>query len=378
LKILLFISHSSNLTGGGEDDFAKLLKYFSNKYVIYTIFPSGKRCEEYIKYSTKYLKVKGSVFPFTKFSLKAYIGFFYRNFNKIFAIYNFIRKNGKIDLCYLNSSVCFIDAIPVVLLKIPYILSVKEKINPKIISNIIFYFYKKTAAKILTISEFLKNEITIRTKRSDIGVIYSTIEEEYFENVINKKKLNKDRKKDNSFKILNIGSIYPLKGQHVLAEVLIKMNDKNISVELIGSIINCKYYSKIFNFIKINNLSDRFKYVGELNKFDLINKILDSDCIVITSKEEGQSLVILESLFLEKPIISTKVGVSTEIIENKINGILYDYGDIDCLCESIEKLKNDKELYLKILENCKSTYSKYFNSRITMLNYESIFKEFFN
>jgi glycosyltransferase involved in cell wall biosynthesis len=375
LKNLLLISHSSNLTGGGEDDFVKLLKHFHNKYIIYTIFPTGNRSDEYKKYSEKYLEVKGSVFPFTKFRFTEYIRFFYRNISKIFAICKFVKNNKSIDLCFLNSSVCFMEAIPLVLLKIPYILSVKEKINPKIIRNIIFYFYKKTAKKIITISKFLKNEIIEITDRKDVEIIYSTIEEKYFEEIFNKCRIDEKAKMDIRFKVLNIGSIYQMKGQDILIEALLSMKTKNILVEFVGNIIDKEYYLKMYDAILKKSIKDCVSFLGELNKSELIQKIIDSDCIVLTSKEEGQSLVLLEALYLEKPIITTNVGVVSEVIKDNINGLLYNFGDVTKLCELILKLRSDKMLYNKISSNCKKTYNDNFNSEISIMKFEKIFEE---
>ncbi|MCX6164367.1 MAG: hypothetical protein NTU73_05820, partial [Ignavibacteriae bacterium] len=181
MKTLLLISHSSNMTGGSEDEFQKLLIYLSGKYKIYTIFPKGYRSEIFKKYSDKFLEIDLRLFPFTKFRFKEYLGYFRRNFKKIIAIYKFIKNNNDINLCFVNSSVCLIEIIAIVLSRKPYLLSVKEKINPFLPRKIIYYFYGQTALKILTISKFLQNEIEIHTKRKDIEIIYSTIDENSFE-----------------------------------------------------------------------------------------------------------------------------------------------------------------------------------------------------
>ncbi|MCX6164397.1 MAG: glycosyltransferase, partial [Ignavibacteriae bacterium] len=174
------------------------------------------------------------------------------------------------------------------------------------------------------------------------------------------------------FKILNIGSIYPLKGQHVLIKVLSRLKDQNISVEFVGRIVDKEYFSEINKSVNNFVLSNVITFLGELNKKDLVKKILESDCIVITSKEEGQSLVILEALFIEKLIITTKVGITNEIIKNNFNGLLYDFNDVDTLCNLILKLKNDNIFYNFIKSNCKNTYIYNFNSEVTMEQYEKI------
>jgi len=376
MKTLLFITHSSNITGGGEDDYQKLLLHFKDKYKIFTIFPNGPRGAEIKEYSDKYLEISSSVFPFTKFDFIGYLKFFKNNCKKIFKIYSFLKENRNIDLCFVNSSVCFLETLPFIYLKIPYVLSVKENIQPKFIRKLIFLVYKNSAKKILTISRFLKEKIINVTKRKDIEIIYSTINEIEFEeirkNCINEISNNENRK----FRILNIGSVQKLKSQHVLLEAAKMINKVDIKVELAGGISSPKYYKYLEKQIMGNkDLSDRVTYIGELKKKELIKKIIESDCIVITSKEEGQSLVLLESLYLEKPVITTNVGIVGEIIKNGENGLIYDYGDSVKLSNLLTKLITDKAFYESIQKNCRNTYVQNFNSEVMINKYEKVFNE---
>lgn len=374
MKSILFISHSSNI-GGGEEDFLKLLKYFNRKYNIVSIYPFGKNSNAFREYSNQYYEINGFVFPFSKFSFKGYIKFFIINIKYFCSIYNFIKKNKPINLCYLNSSVCFFYVIFLKLFKIPYVLSIKEKINPYFVSKIIYLLYKKTAKKIYTISEFLKEDFINKTGRKDLKIIYSTLDTNYFQNII--KEISFSKKEKENFNIINIGHIYPLKGQHLLVEALSRLSGKNICVEFIGRIIDDKYFSKIKKIISNYSLSNICKFSGELEKKDVIHKLFKSDCVIITSKEEGQSFALLEALYTEKPVITSKVGVASEIIVNEKNGIFYDFNNIDSLCTAIMKLMNDKEMYMQIKGNCRRTYNTYFNSDISMSKWEKEFSSFF-
>ncbi|MBI5401964.1 MAG: glycosyltransferase family 4 protein [Ignavibacteriae bacterium] len=372
MKTILLISQSSSLSGGGEEDFLKLLKQLQKKFRIISIFPEGERVSEYAKYSDISLTVKGMVFPFSAFRLKSYVGFFIRNFRKIYKIYYFLKKNGPVDLCFANSSVCFPDLVPVVLLKIPYIVSVKEKINPVLIRKLIFIFYKKTSIKILTISNYLRNIISKENNLKSIEVIYSALDEKDY--IKYSDKLNLSKIRDGNFSILNIGSIYPLKGQKVLIDALYRISSDSVTVDFIGQVVNHRYYEELKNLVKIYSLDRRVTFLGEMMRNDVIRKIDEADCIVITSKEEGQSMVVLESLLMEKPLITTKVGISLEIIKDGENGLTYNYGNPEELSNTIVKLKNDKDLYNRIAKNSKKTYLDNFNNEKSLYKYEEIIR----
>ena len=375
MKKLLLISHSSNI-GGGEEDFLKLLMHFYGKFEILSVFPKGKNAELFKKYSDKFLEIEGYVFPFTEFKLKEYIKFFLKNLKDIFKVNKFIKDNKRIDLCFVNSSVCFLNVIPLILNKIPYVLSVKELINPLFIRKLIYFFYGKTVLKIVTISKFLKNEIAIASGRNDIEIVYSTLDTKYFNQVSNGISAISSVNNGSRFKIVNIGHIYGLKGQHILVEALLNLRQYNITVEFIGRVIDAKYYSKINRIIEKHKLSEKINFTGELSKTEVIREIVNSDCVVVTSEQEGQSFVILESLYLGKPLITTKVGVAPEIIDDGINGLLFDFENMESLSFAIKRLIEDKNCYERLKSNCKITYEKFFDSENTLEKWNEIIKRY--
>lgn len=336
--------------------------FLHGKYEILSVFPKGKYGEHFKKYSDKYREIEGYIFPFTGFNLKQYIKFFLKNSKDVFNICKFIKENRKIDLCFVNSSVCFLNVIPVIFHRIPYILSVKELINPVLIRKIIYFLYGKTVLKIITISKFLQNEIGKVTGKNNIEIVYSTIDTDYFDQVIEEERATSPLIEDKVFKIVNIGHIYRLKGQHMLVEAISKLKVYNISVELIGRVIDQNYYSELTDFINKNRLNGKISFTGELNKKDVIKSILKSDCVIVTSEQEGQSFVILESLYLSRPLVTTKVGIAPEVISDGINGLLFEYGNIESLTSALRRIIDDRKCYEKIKGNCKISYNKYFGS----------------
>ena len=59
-----------------------------------------------------------------------------------------------------------------------------------------------------------------------------------------------------------------------------------------------------------------------------------SDCGLFFSKAEGYGVSLIEALACQLPVISTKVGIATEVVEDGRNGLLIDVDDI----ESLERL----------------------------------------
>jgi len=365
------ISHSSNLTGGGEDDFFRLIKYFSEKYYIVSVIPEGPRAEQFVKYSNEYLIIRDIIFPFLGFNIKKYINYLRISFLKIFKLIPFFKKHKDCKICFVNSSVCMLEVILLDLLNIPFVISIKEKIEPGFVRKIYYKYLNRNAKKIIVISDFLKNEFENEVSSKKISKIYSTIEEEYYLEIKQNTVLVK---KDDIYEIVCIGNIYPLKNQKLLVEAVSKSKYVNkIRIKFIGKVLDKKYYEHML--LKINEVKDNeiiFEFTGEKNKEEVIKQILNTFCIVITSKQEGMSIVLLESLFLEKPVVTTNVGIVPEIIINEYNGIILKNDSPQELANAIDELIDNNNLYVKIKENCLNTFLKNFKLEKYLKEHENV------
>lgn len=108
---------------------------------------------------------------------------------------------------------------------------------------------------------------------------------------------------------------------------------------------------------------------------DIEHEFRTSAISLLTSKFEGQSLVILESLACGCPVISyaTKYG-PRDMIQDNINGKLIEYNNINALSEAIiELLNNPKKI--EILSNNSSIILENYNDNKFMENWITLFNE---
>lgn len=367
MKSLLLISHSSNLTGGGEDDFFRLLKYLSRKYSIISVFPPGPRLDSYIKYSGLYCIIPDGIFPFEKMNIKKYLYYIYISIKKIKIFYKFIKiYKNEIGIAFVNSSVCLAEIFVLNIFKIPYVLSVKEKIDPFFVRYFIYLYYRNTAKKIIFISNFLQKTFFSMFKFPKSKIIYSAVDNDEYEKIKLKIIKNDEVKKIKTseyFSIVSIGAIWPQKNQSLLIKSIEYLNPEyKIQMKIIGRVTD-KLYFKYLKKIKDKYQTDkcRVNFLGELNKENVIKEIFLSDCVVITSIQEGLSLVLVETLFVNKPLITTKVGIVEEVIEDNINGIILENPKPNILAEKINYLYENEYARKYISSNCKETFRKYFN-----------------
>lgn len=370
METILFVSHSSSLTGGGEEDFLRLLKFFHGKYDLIGIFPEGDKVREYKNYVSEYLIIPNRMFPFTKLSPKRYAGYLLRGFSKIKLIQSFLAKK-KIDLAYIHSSVCLYEAYAMVSLKIPFVIAIREFINPVFVRDKIYEYYMKHAKKIIVISGLLKKEFArLNRNVNNVELIYLAIEPaNEFEAADN-----------NEITILNIGNIMPQKGQSIVIEAISKIENpvKKVTLKIIGESVDEVYFKHLKSIVKKNNLSETVIFTGGLPREKVLAEISNADMIIISSFQEGFGLVLLEALSMKKPVISTKVGIVPEVITDNENGLLYDYRNPDMLYEKINLLLNDHALNKKISFNGYMTYKGRFDLGESLRKHEDLFRSILN
>jgi glycosyltransferase involved in cell wall biosynthesis len=89
-----------------------------------------------------------------------------------------------------------------------------------------------------------------------------------------------------------------------------------------------------------------------LNKWtnNALVKMKQSDIVVIPSIAESFSLIAIEAMSQGALIISTKCGGPESIITDGVDGILVEKKNPDALCQAIQKVINNPELYSKLRE----------------------------
>lgn len=358
------ISHSSKATGGGEDDFLKLMNFFNGKYRILSVMPEGERCSVYKKLSVKSLVVPDYMFPFEKFSLKKYIFYFYNSISKLRLLSGFIRENKTdIDVCFVNSSACLAEIFVLNMLRVPYVLSVKEIINPVFARKALYGYFNRTAQKIILISQYLKSLFIECTGSDKTEIIYSSVDEDMF--LSHSEKYTPNTTADSgTFRIISIGGIQPLKNQmHLIKAVSRYEGDRTLEIVLAGKVIDEDYFGKLQAAARrINNSKVKIIFAGELEKPETIKALCGADCAVITSLSEGMSIVAAEALLLGKPVISTPVGVIPEVITDGYNGFIVDPDAPEGLLGCIERLSSDSILYGNLAGNCRKSYFDFFSN----------------
>ena len=138
----------------------------------------------------------------------------------------------------------------------------------------------------------------------------------------------------------------PKRGIHLV--ILGKGEEK----ERLEKQIDCLQMSKFIHLLGFKN--NVFSYVTNA-KF-----------LVLTSKYEGFSMVILEALFAGTPVVSFDCETGPgELVQNEHNGLLVKNQDFKALQDAIERMVDDSQLYYLCKENAKTSVSSFSNEKIS-------------
>ena len=142
----------------------------------------------------------------------------------------------------------------------------------------------------------------------------------------------KKTKEDEIVRFLFIGRIMKEKGieEYLKAAEYITNKYSNVEFLILGPFEEERYKDEILN---LNN--SKIKYLGISE--DVRNQVKEVDCIINPTYHEGMSNVLLEGAAMGKPLIATNIPGCKEIVEDGVNGYLFEPKNTQKLIEKIEQ-----------------------------------------
>ncbi|WP_163117107.1 glycosyltransferase [Bacillus subtilis] len=144
--------------------------------------------------------------------------------------------------------------------------------------------------------------------------------------------------KHNEINFVNMGRLSPEKDQEKLIRAFSQLINKYQNLKMKLYIIGDGILKGTLNdLVETLGLEESVIFTGQMkNPFFLINK---ADCFVLSSNHEGQPMVLLETLVLNKPIIATDIAGSRSILEDGYGTLAPN--DVDGLFSKMEKFVLD-------------------------------------
>lgn len=135
----------------------------------------------------------------------------------------------------------------------------------------------------------------------------------------------------------------------LLPELIVKLEKKAVhyALNIVGS---GEYEKDIIKFVNDSNLHSKISFFGKLSRKELLLFLNNQDIYLNLSDFEGTSLTMLEAMARGCVPVVTNVSGVDDFIENMINGMVSEIGDIENIADNILFLDNNRdklEIYSK-------------------------------
>lgn len=239
-----------------------------------------------------------------------------------------------IDIVHTNSLTHIIGARLAEQIKKPHVWHIREALRDHYnleYDNVLLYrCCLKRTKKIICISEYIRNAY----KRILLGVSVQVLYDGF--NIDNYVIDNGYVRSKDTFIIIICGIIQRGKGQleavKAVKYLIEKYDVRNIRLQIVGDYFG-EYGETILNYIKENELGNYIELIPFQN--DLRELRRKADIALMCSRNEALGRVTIESMLSENLVIGANAAGTTEIIEDKGTGYLYEPGNIKDLSEKI-------------------------------------------
>ncbi len=324
--------------GGLELFMVHCYRFFSKKTSCEVMVQEGKKLDGYVEEEKHYLK-RNKFFPFFP-ALK---------------LARFIDEKD-IDIVHFHWTK---DMPTVVLAK------VFSKKKPKLVQtrNMTMTrfkddFYHKWLYKNIDTMHAVTNQVKEQLERFIPQSVRPKIEMVYMgvkEPKVDKQKVEKLRKKyditDEQFVVGIVGRIEEGKGQWLLIEAIRELKTFDIKALIIGHTMDEDYLNELKEKVKNYDIEKKVIFTGftkEVNEhFGLC------DVSVLATKQETFGLVVVEAMVNEVTVIATNKGGPLEIIDDGVDGLLFER-NVEDLTQKIKMLYDNREKAKEMAKRAKA------------------------
>lgn len=134
------------------------------------------------------------------------------------------------------------------------------------------------------------------------------------------------------------------KGFDLLLKVAQALKEREVDFEWrIAGLNGNEEMISVFLSLSGEKLCERIRFMGRLSASELAVSLGEADIYVHTSYIENPSNAVCEAQYLGLPVIAAKTGGTPSIIEEGVNGLMYEKGNCDELTNLIIKVfENEK------------------------------------
>lgn len=245
--------------------------------------------------------------------------------------------------------------------------------------QILLNYILRHTDKLILVTPFLleKLSLLLETKLTDIEIIPMGVDFDLF-NV----NLSVDELKIKYFipqqhsVLVFMGRLVEIKGLDVLMRAIEGID--NLTLIVAGHGERLQFYTEMAQKLNLN-----VKFLGAVKGDNKLEILKLADIVVVPSlklpdsRTEGAPVIIMEAMATEKIIIASRTGGISYMIQDKVNGLLFDSSDIDTLHDLIIEVLEKKDFYYNLAIQAKKSSQDY-DINIIVDQYKTLIDEIIN
>lgn len=156
--------------------------------------------------------------------------------------------------------------------------------------------------------------------------------------------------------ILFVGRLHPVKNVDLLLRAFERID--RLREHILVIIGDGPEKQRLVDLANSLNISKRVFFEGFKAKDAVLEYMKASNVLVLPSSVEGQPRVVLEAWACELPVVASRRPGLKTLINDRVDGLLFDLGDEDGLTEAIS-VALDRKTAVKIASNAKRKAAQY-------------------
>lgn len=180
--------------------------------------------------------------------------------------------------------------------------------------------------------------------------------------------------------LLTASRLHPQKGIHLAiqacADLAKRRPDLDWRLEIVGKADMRSYDDRLRTMIQQTGLKERVHLVGQITNEQVSERIRKATAVLSTAiYEEPFGRTLIEALAVGTPLIASKVGAISEIVDDGCSALIYPGGDVRELAAHIERILTDTDLAQKLADGGLARVRERFSLDSVAAAIESIFEE---
>lgn len=245
--------------------------------------------------------------------------------------------------------------------------------------KMVYEYFPKLNTKIL--NKFLNKVEKIACDNADRIVFVSKLSESNF-NRIRPQYKNKtthiyngidDTQEDiddlnfDNLNLVSVGTLNSRKAQNLIIEALSGIGNKSVRLTLVG---DGEKRNEFYEIAKRYNVDDQVDFLG--SRSDVEDILRKHNIFIMSSKDEGLPVSIIEAMKYGLPIIATNVGGIPELIDD--NGILVE-PTVESITDALNEINNNRVNLKRMSIKSREIFEEKFTVNNMLNKYSMLVKE---